>query len=91
MRCDAVCGFGQTIVEADLRKELELANPANSPTEVVLVGAGAGANTGAAYAFVEYGEPHTSETGGREIGCAEIAAETIVSVCPCTTTSTPPD
>ena len=59
-------------MEADLRKELELANPAHSPSEIVLMGA---------YAFVEYGGPtSSSRDGGDWKSRAEIAAETIVSV-----------
>lgn len=82
IRCDAWCGPEQTIVEADLRKELELANPGHLPTEIILVGAGASAGMKAAYAFVEYGEVETpTATGGDAKRCAEIAAETIASVC----------
>lgn len=72
----------QTILEADLRKELELANPRHSPTEIVLVGAAAGSGKGSAYAFVEYHDELQTPNGdgGDPKGCAEIAAETIVSV-----------
>eukprot|EP01043_Picozoa_sp_COSAG02_P086504 COSAG02_NODE_23940_length_703_cov_0.966887_2_plen_72_part_01 len=62
MRC--VCGPKQTIVEADLRKELQLANPDHLPTEIVLVGAGTTAGVKAAYAFVEYDDADTPTNVG---------------------------
>ena len=79
MRC--LCGSEQTIVEADLRKELELANPGHLPTEIVSVGAGATAGVKAAYAFIEYGESDPpNAAGGDAKRFARIAAETIASV-----------
>ena len=94
MRC--VVGPEQTIVEAELRKELELANPGHLPTEIVLVGAGSSAGVKAAYAFVEYGDAETPTTvgSGRKTR-AEIAAETVASVClhlplPCTALESKP-